>query len=187
MNEMSHVTGGLVLRGVVATLFGVAAVFWPGITLVTLIYLFSAFVLISGIVNLVFGLTKLFRGVTSWYAVVLNLVLGVLEVGVGVYLLRHINVGFTTLVLLIGFLLIVRGLFEVVEGLLGTRTAGHRVVLVVVGLLALAAGIIMLFQPVSGGVAFVWILGLYGIIAGPLMIAAAVELNRLSAAPARSR
>ena len=40
-SEMSNLTGGLVLRGVVAILFGIAAVFWPGITLVTLLYLFS--------------------------------------------------------------------------------------------------------------------------------------------------
>ena len=38
----------LVLGGVATIIFGVAAVFWPGITLLVLLYLFSAYALVSG-------------------------------------------------------------------------------------------------------------------------------------------
>ncbi len=117
-SQEAHLGVGLAIRGVLATLFGIAAVFWPGITLVTLVYLFSAYILLNGLVDLVFGLGRLLHGGTSVLTRVLTLLFGVLEVGVGVYLLRHPGVSFATLILLIGFTLIVRGVFEVMEGLL---------------------------------------------------------------------
>ncbi len=50
--------------------------------------------------------------------------------------------------------------------------------MILVGLFAGLAGIVMLFQPVSGGVAFVWILGLYALITGPLLIALSLEVDK---------
>jgi len=181
-SEMSNLTGGLVLRGVVAILFGIAAVFWPGITLLTLLYLFSAFLLIGGIFELVYGIGRLGNGETSVLTRVLTPLLGLLQVGVGVYLLRHPHVTFGVLILLIGFTLIVRGVFEVIEGLFEEGPSIYRVVMILVGLLAVIAGILVLFQPQAAGVAFVWILGLYALITGPLLIAAAVETHRLGKA-----
>lgn len=185
-SELSNVTGGLVLRGVVAILFGIAAVFWPGLTLVTLLYLFATFVLVTGLFELVFGFVRIGSPNASVLAKTGTLVLGVVQLGVGVYLLRHPHVTFTTLILLIGFTLIVRGVFEAVQGLFEDGSTTYRTLMVIVGLLAVLAGIIVLFQPESSGVAFVWIVGLYALITGPLMLAGSMELRKLGE-PARSR
>jgi len=179
-SEMSNLTGGLVLRGVVAILFGIAAVFWPGITIITILYLFSTFLLIGGVFELVYGISRLASEGISVLTRVLTPLLGLLQMGVGVYLLRHPHVTFTTFILLIGFTLIVRGVFEVVEGLFEEGPSLYRVVMVLVGLLAVVAGILVLVQPRAASVAFVWILGLYGLIVGPLLLAAAMETHRLS-------
>jgi uncharacterized membrane protein HdeD (DUF308 family) len=180
--ELSNMTGSLVLRGVVAVLFGIAAVFWPGITIVTLLYLFAAFLLVSGLFSLVAGIARLAREGTSILTRILRPVLGLVEVGVGVYLLRHPHVTFATFILLIGFALIIRGVFEIIEGLFEEGPSSYRVVMVLVGILALIAGIVVLFQPKASGVAFVWIIGLYALVVGALEIAAAVETHRLSKA-----
>jgi uncharacterized membrane protein HdeD (DUF308 family) len=37
------------LRGAIAIIFGLAALFWPDITLTALIFIFAAFVLVSGV------------------------------------------------------------------------------------------------------------------------------------------
>jgi uncharacterized membrane protein HdeD (DUF308 family) len=58
-------------------------------------------------------------------------------------------------------------------------TATGKVLAIIVGLAALLAGILMLFQPASAGVAFVWILGLYSLITGPMMIALSLDLHHM--------
>ncbi|HZL07804.1 MAG TPA: DUF308 domain-containing protein [Candidatus Dormibacteraeota bacterium] len=157
----------LVLGGVATIIFGVAAVFWPGLTLLVLLYLFSAYVLISGVVNVTAGLGTLGR-VDSWF---LPVVLGAFELGVGVYLLRHTAVKFSTFIVLIGFVLIARGVIEAVGAYFNTRMAARaRALSYVSGLGALVAGIVILFAKQAQGVSFVWILGLYAIIVGTIQI-----------------
>lgn len=164
----------LTLRGISAILFGLAAVFWPGITLVTLVYLFSAFILATGIIGIVQGLTNVGRAGIDW---ILTLLLGFLEVGVGVYLLRHIEVSFETFILLIGFVLIVRGVLEVVVAF-NEENSTTRTLLMIGGVAAALAGVVVLRQPVAGGVAFVWVLGVYALIAGPLLIALSIDAKQ---------
>lgn len=161
-----------VAEGIVAILFGIAAVFWPGLTIVTLLYLFAAFVLVSGIVNLITGVFRGGHGAGSWF---LKVLLAVLQIGIGVYLLRHPHVSFAAFILLIGFALIIRGVFDVVAAFIDDISAGARAMFVIAGVLAAIVGIIILFQPVSGGVAFVWVLGLYALITGPIIVATALE------------
>lgn len=164
-----------ILEGIAAVLFGIAAVFWPGLTGVTLLYLFATFILISGVVNMMGGVFSIRDKGSAWF---LRMIIGILQLGVGVYLLRHPHVTFATLILLIGFTLIFRGVFEVVMAFDRDTLAGSRMLAVISGALAVIAGIIILFQPVSGGVAFVWVLGLYALISGPIIIATAIDSGK---------
>ena len=165
----------LMTQSVLAILFGIAAIFWPGLTLVVLVYLFSAYILIWGIVELVHGLMSIRRRGTWW----LTVVLGLVGVGVGVYLVRHPKVSFSTLILLIGLTLIVRGVLEVVAGFLNDVSATHRALTIFAGVLAAIAGIVILLQPVAGGVAFVWILGLYALFYGVLTFVLSLETRSI--------
>ncbi len=178
----------LTVRGIAAILFGLAAVFWPGLTLVTLVYLFSALILVYGIVDIVEGLLNVGRGGIGW---ILTLVLGFLQVGVGVYLLRHTTLAFATLVLLIGLVLVVRGVFEVVMAFFGDESATGRMLLIIGGVVSGLAGVVVLRQPATAGVAFVWILGVFALITGPMLIAMSIdtknELNSLASGRSRSR
>jgi uncharacterized membrane protein HdeD (DUF308 family) len=165
----------LTLRGILAILFGVAAVFWPGLTLTTLVYLFSTYVLVTGIIGIVHGMNAIGNR-TSW---LLTLLLGFVEVGVGVYLLRHVDVAFNTLVLLIGFTLIVRGVLEAVAAFNDEVPGTGRSMLLIAGLLSLVVGIVVLFQKEAAGVAFVWLLGLYAIIVGAVLVALSTSVRAM--------
>ena len=168
--------GTLLLRGVLAVLFGIAAVFWPALTLVTLVYLFSAYVLVTGVVNLVQGVMGM-RSYSTWY---LTLLIGLVELGIGVYLLRHTGVTFATLVLLIGFTLVIRGVLEVVGAFMDMGSwASTRTLLTLGGLASVLAGIIVLMQPETVGVAFVWVLGVYALLVGAMMVAVALDARKL--------
>src|SRR2546430_893966 len=67
----------LVLRGFVAVLFGLAAFFWPGITLLSLVFLFGAYALIDG----VFAIAAAISGAqhhTRWGALLVEGIAGIL-------------------------------------------------------------------------------------------------------------
>ena len=174
MSDDNLKTAG-VFEGILLTLFGIAAVFWPGITLVTLLYLFAAFLLASGIINLLVGIFSIGKGGSHW---LLKSVLGLVQLGAGVYLFRHPHVTFATFILIIGFTLIVRGVIDVVLSFTGETTATNKTMLAIAGILSAIVGIIVLFQPAASGVAFVWLLGLFALISGPITIAAAVDNGR---------
>lgn len=176
MDAVKPMWEALVVRGIAGILFGIAAVFWPALTLVTLVYIFSIYILVSGLVSIVTGLMHLVKG-RNWF---LGLILGFAELGVGVYLVRHPGVTFATLILIIGLVLVARGVFEVVMGLTEDNFATHKLLVILGGVLAAAVGIIVLLQPASGGVAFVWVLGLYALITGPILIALGLDVKQVA-------
>lgn len=173
VNLLETSAWALTLRGIVAVLFGIAAVFWPHLTLVTLVYLFGVWVLVDGVIRIVVGATHMSNDRLS----ILTLIAGLIELGFGVYLLRHPAVSFTTLILLVGFLLIIAGVIELVSAIVSRDSATNTMLTVIVGAVSAIAGVLVLFQPTASGVAFVWILGLYALLAGPLMIAMSVDAH----------
>jgi len=164
------------VEGVVAVFFGIVAIFWPGLTLVALVYLFSAFILAWGIVEIVNGFLSIHRRDTWW----LTLIFGLASLGVGIYLVRHPRVSFAAFIVIVGLTLIARGIFDVVGAFVDKRGVSHKGLTIIVGVAAVIAGIILLFQPAAGGVAFVWVLGLYALIYGALTIALAIEAKELA-------
>lgn len=161
----------LTVRGIAAILFGLVALFWPGLTLVTLVYVFSAFIIVSGLIGLVTSITGMRENKWWW----LDMLLSAVELGIGVYLVRHITVTLATFLLLIGIVFVVRGVVEIVRAIIEPGDGGRRVLTGIAGIFALLAGLIVLRQPVAGGVAFVWVLGLYALLTGPLLIAIAAD------------
>ncbi len=167
----------LTVRGVALLLFGLVAVFWPGLTLVTFVYIFSAFILVSGLVGAITSLVSV--GKKGW---LVGLLLSLLELGVGLYLVRHPLVSFGTIVLLLGLSFLVRGVFEIVSSLMGDNPATSKTLTIISGVLGVLVGIFVLNQPVASGVAFVWLVGLYSLITGPIVIALSLDAKKLATA-----
>ncbi len=165
----------LTVRGVALLLFGLVAVFWPGLTLVTFVYIFSAFILVSGLVGAITSLVSI--GKKGW---VVSLLLSLLELGVGLYLVRHPLASFATIILLLGLSFLVRGVFEVVSSLFGEGPATSKTLTIISGLLGVVVGIFVLNQPAASGVAFVWLVGLYSLITGPVVIALSLDAKKLA-------
>lgn len=168
-----------IATGVVAILFGILALFWPGMTVGLLIVMFGVFVLVWGVVGLITSLTRIGDDKFWWLEVIFSL----LAIGLAVYLLRNPAVAAGIFVLLIGLTFLVRGVVDLLEGLFDSnRTGGNRALAIVLGGLGIVAGIITLNYPVSAGLAVVWIIGLYAVLYGSLLIAfsfrSQAELNR---------
>ncbi len=154
--------------GVVSILFGILALFWPGLTVALLIILFSIFILVWGVIGIIVSISSTSTDKFWW----LELIFSILAIGLAVYLLRNPVVAAMIWIFSIGLTFLVRGVVDILEGLFdGNRTGGDRVLAFILGALGIVAGIITLLYPVSAGLAVVWIIGLYALLYGSLLIA----------------
>lgn len=170
-----QLTGLLVAQGVVTILFGIAALFWPGLTAALFISLFGIFVIVGGITSLVHSLLGVGR-VSLWW---LELVFSILIIGLGVYMLRNPAITASVVLLLVSFTLIARGVVDVVMGLFSKDkdVTDSRWFYVIGGVLGIVAGVIVLSHPVATGLAFVWALGLYALLRGAIDLGLAFRLR----------
>ncbi len=171
-NELSPVAKQLwglgIAFGVVSILFGILALFWPEPTVALMISLFGVFVLVWGVVGLITSLASMSTDKFWW----LELIFSLLAVGLAVYLLRNPVEAALIFVFFFGITFLVRGVIDIIEGLFDGKQKGDRRVLsIVLGVIGILAGIITLSQPVTAGVAIIWIIGLYAVLYGSLLIA----------------
>ncbi len=178
-NELSPLAkqlwGLAIAQGVLAILFGIVALFWPGLTVALLIVLFSVFILVWGIVGVVVGLSTLGANKFWWLEVIFSL----LAIGAAVYMLRNPVETAAIFVFFIGLTFLVRGVIDLLEGLFDReRTSDGRIFAVLAGVIGVIAGIVTLLYPVSAGVAVVWVIGLYAVLYGSLTIAFAFRAQK---------
>jgi uncharacterized membrane protein HdeD (DUF308 family) len=168
----------LALRGVVAILFGIVAVLWPGITLSALAILFGAFVLVEGVVTL----TSAFGRVDSGRRVA-RVLLGLVSIVAGVLTMVWPGVTALVLVVLIGAWALVAGALDIYAASRAPAQWG----LVVLGVVSMVAGALVLVRPYAGAFAVAIVIGFYAIVAGALRIAEAWRLHREQHSPPTPR
>jgi len=162
-------------RGIIAVLFGLAALFWPGLTLLVLVYIFGAFALIEGIIAIYHAFQE--RSTQSnWWMLLLEGIAGVI-LGILVFIWPAI----TSLVLLylIAAWAFITGIIELVAAF----TTGMGWLLALAGVLSILLGIVLFARPVAGVLALVWLIGIYAIIWGIILIIRAFQARSAPAAP----
>lgn len=175
-NAASTLSSLLVARGVVAILFGILALAWPGLTLATLSLFIMLWLVITGVVMIVQSIMNLNQG---WSAIAM-LLLGVLQIGVGAYLVQRPELAVTTLVSLVALVLIIEGVITVVASLMDEASATTKTIWVIAGVLYVIAGVAVWQYPITGSLAFVWVLGLAAVVNGTLSLAAAHDIKKLA-------
>jgi uncharacterized membrane protein HdeD (DUF308 family) len=167
-----------IIRGVVAILFGIMALVWPGLTVLTFTTILVLWLLVSGVINLVHGFSSIKAGGWGW---LLKLLVAAVQLGVGAYLIQRPALSVLTLVALLAIAFIVDGVVAVVAPFLDSDSpaSNHKFVSVIYGVLAVLAGIIIWRYPVSGTLAFVWVVGLFALISGPMWIVFGVGAKKL--------
>src|SRR6266498_4970025 len=99
----------VVLRGILAILFGLAAFVWPGITWLTLVVMFGIYALIDGIVAIGTGLSNT-KESSRWWVFVLE---GLLGIGAGAVALFRPGLTALILIYIISAWAIVTGILEI--------------------------------------------------------------------------
>lgn len=162
----------LLLEGLILLAFGFVAIIYPGLTLYILALAFGIAFLATGVIDLIHG----FMGILQKPLWFLTLLLGILEIAVGAYLLSNPLITLGAFILVAGFLLLFRGIFELILAFSPHHGDQSRALVLISAVLGILAGIIILRYPVYSGVAFSWVMGVYALVAGGVLVALSFTL-----------
>jgi uncharacterized membrane protein HdeD (DUF308 family) len=160
----------LLVRGLFAVLFGVAAFAWPGPTLVALVFLYGAYALVDGVTAVSAGAFA-----RAWW-LVLSGVLGII-VGIGTFFYPGITA--VALFYLIAAWAVMRGIFEIVAAIELRKVITGEWALITAGIFSIIFGVVLIAYPVPGVLALVWLIGAYALVFGVTMIVMAFQLRSL--------
>ena len=161
------------LRGAIAIIFGLAALFWPNITLTALIFIFAAFVLVSGVLLAIAAFRDGLNHTHAW----LMLLEGVIGIAIGI--MAFVWPGITALVLLyiIAAWAIVTGVLEIIAAIQIRKEIQNEWLLAIAGIASVLFGVLLIVWPIAGALAILWIIGAYAIIFGILLLILAFRLR----------
>jgi uncharacterized membrane protein HdeD (DUF308 family) len=164
-----------VVKGTAALAFGVAALLWPGITLLVLVMLFGAYALVDGAITIGAAITDdpAARGQRGWLVV-----RGTLGVVAAVVTFAWPGITALAMLLVIAAWAIAIGVIEIVSAVRLRDEIRHEWALVLLGLLSVAAGIALVASPASGALAITWLIGWFVLVRGVLHIAHAWDRHR---------
>jgi uncharacterized membrane protein HdeD (DUF308 family) len=155
----------LVLRGAAGLLFGMLALFWPGLTLLLLIAMFAAYSLVGGAAAIVAAIQHRSTR-TDWWV---PLVLGLCSVAAGVIAMLAPGITALVLIAVMGANAIVTGVFDLIAAVRLRKRGRNAWMLFLIGILSAVFGIVVLLYPGAGALALVWMIGTYALITGALL------------------
>jgi uncharacterized membrane protein HdeD (DUF308 family) len=160
-------------RGIVTILFGAVAIFWPEITLITMVILFGAYAVVDGIAAIAMGMRRhTGRGILIF--------VGVLGVVAGLIALVWPGISALALLYVIAIWAIVTGLVWIVSGFGLIGDTGGRLLFILSGLAGVVLGIMLLADAEKGAIALVVTIGFFAVAWGLLTVITSVRLRRLA-------
>jgi uncharacterized membrane protein HdeD (DUF308 family) len=168
----------LLIRGILAILFGIIALAAPGIALLAFIYVFAAYAILDGITAIVVSFREQ-SFLRTWWVLLLEGLVGIIF-----GILAFAWPGETALVLLflVAIWALVTGVMEIGSAFIVPGSAGQRWGLGLAGLLSIIFGIILIVHPGGGLLAILWLVGIYAIVFGVSLIIYAFQVRSRASA-----
>jgi uncharacterized membrane protein HdeD (DUF308 family) len=163
------------LRGIFAVILAIVAFTRPLSTLYALVVIWGAYAVAEGVMALWAGIADDGRQQRRWFLVIAGLA-GVLA-GIGAWLWPGL-----TAVVLLGIIAgwsIVRGIFEMAAAVVLRKAIENEWMLLAAGALSVLFGLVLLARPGVGLVALVWMVGVYALVNGVLLVMLAFRLRAL--------
>jgi len=161
------------LRGVLGIIFGILALIFPGPTILSLVLLFSAYMLVDGIFGIISAVRAIRRKEDRWGLLIFE---GLLDIATGVVAFLWPGLTVVAFVWLIAAWAIVSGGLMTAAGFRLNIEHG-RWWLVLGGLLSLAYGVLLIITPLIGAVVFTWWLGAYALVFGVALVIFSFKLR----------
>ena len=172
----------VLLRGILAILFGLFALFAPGTALLALVFVFGAYAILDGVTALALGIRNR-KEDPHW---VWHLVQGVVSVLAGIIAFVWPGVTVLAILFVIAFWSIVGGIAEIVESFMMRKRGGDGWGWVLAaGIVSVLFGIVLLVWPGAALITLLWLVGVWAIVFGVIIIVWAVRLRRTVSAAAQ--
>jgi len=155
-----------VVRGLAAIVFGVLAFAQPGIALTALVLLFGAWALVDGTFILVGAIAG--RDTNRDWG--FDLIAGLLGIVVGILTFRSPGITALALIFYIAAWALVRGGIEIGLAIKLRREIKNEWLLVIAGLASILFAVLLLWNPLPGAVALLWLIASYAIFFGLIAI-----------------
>ena len=169
-----------VIRGIAAIVFGVIAFVYPGLTVATLVLFFGAWVLIDGLFRVV-GAIGHRASDPDWGW---HIVIGIVGIIVGLLTFHAPQITALALIIYIAAWALMIGATEIAFAIKLRREIKGEWFLILMGLASIVFAILLLWNPIAGAAAVIWLIAWYAVVLGVLGIFFGFRLRRLPALPA---
>nr|WP_238586303.1 HdeD family acid-resistance protein [Rhodococcus rhodochrous] len=167
----------VLIRGILAVLFGVVALVWPGITVWALVVVFGIYAIVDGVVLVYHSIRDRARldGWGWWLA------MGLVSIAAGIVALVWPAATALVVLYIIAFYAILFGVTGIIGALSFRKVpnSGWGWSLFA-GILAVLLGVVLLIFPGSGIISLIWLLGIYAILFGVLLIIVAFQVRKVA-------
>ena len=160
------------LRGLLGIAFGLICLLVPAAAILALILLFSAYMLVDGVLAIVSGI-KAARNGERWGLLILE---GVVDLAAGIIAFLWPAITTVAFVILIAVWAIISGVLMITAAL-ALKIDHGRWWLALAGIASVIFGIVLLVAPVVGAVVLTWWLGAYAIVFGIFLLVLAFQLH----------
>jgi uncharacterized membrane protein HdeD (DUF308 family) len=163
------------LRGLTMVCFGLVALVWPDLALSALIIVFGAYAVVNGLLHTV-AAVRVVEADGSWWALLAE---SVLSVGVGLVALTWSGLTALALLYLIAAWAIATGILEVGAAIRLRQKIRGEWLLAIGGFASIGFGAVAAIFPGTGALALIWLIGIYAVGIGVVLITLSVRLRGL--------
>ena len=160
----------VLLRGLIAIAFGLALLFWPGLSLKLFLLLFAAFAFFDGILVLLQAVT-IKDG--RWLGRLIHGALAIIAAAAAVILPGWTLVA---IALLIGIYWIITGILQIAVAIDFRKVMKGELLLIAAGILSVIVGFILFIYPLAGLVTLAQVIGIFSIAEGIILLVLAAKL-----------
>ncbi len=165
----------ILIRGILAILLGIVALVWTQAIALAIIFVFGAYAFVDGILAVVSGVNHRHVNPNWW----LTLLEGLAGITAGIIAFTFPAFTLVVALYLIAAWAIITGILEIATAIRLREEVTNEWAMGLTGLLSFVLGIILVLYPATGATAVIYVLGIYALIFGALMIYLAFRVRSL--------
>jgi uncharacterized membrane protein HdeD (DUF308 family) len=165
----------LLLRGIVAVLFGFLAISRPGITLAVLVLLFGIYAVVDGCFALFAAIGGWSHREDRW----LLLLEGFIGIGAGILTLRAPGITTVALLFFVAAWALATGVLRIVAAIRLRKEITGEYWLALSGIASVVFAFLVMMNPAAGALAIAWLIGWYALFLGATLVMLSIKLHKM--------